>query len=128
MALSGKPEPGRGRSKAAVPLPEPSADLVLQRAVTEPKPRPQPRSPPVTPQPTGIPLQIALNGSAFCLLTAGLRDYHGTNNIHCQPAAFAMQRPRKVAVHQARDLLQSLRPASSSICLEMYRSVSFMMH
>lgn len=54
QALSGKPKPGRGRDKPASPLPEPSADLVLQRALMEkPKPRPRPRRPPVTPQSTG---------------------------------------------------------------------------
>lgn len=52
QALSGKPKPGRG--KPALPLPEPSADLVLQRALMEkPKPRPRPRRTPVTPQSTG---------------------------------------------------------------------------
>lgn len=60
MALSGKPKPGR-RGQVAVPLPEPSADLVLQRALMEkPKPRPRPRRPPVTPQSTGIFSQSAL--------------------------------------------------------------------
>ena len=59
MALSGKPKPGR-RGQVAVPLPEPSADLVLQRALMEkPKPRPRPRRPPVTPQSTGTLSQTA---------------------------------------------------------------------
>lgn len=66
MALSGKPKPSR-RGQAAVPLPEPSADLVLQRALMEkPKPRPRPRRPPVTPQSTGTLSQNCINCHFAC--------------------------------------------------------------
>lgn len=119
MALSGKPKPGR-RGQVAAPLPEPSADLVLQRALMEkPKPRPRPRRPPVTPQSTGTLSRTALAGSAFLPGDTNSRiDYHGTNCIHFRRAAFAMQCPCKLAVHWAWGLLQCAVAASSQICLK----------